>query len=116
MAAASERRAFQLLHLVLGVGLLGTGLDTLVRALRDGHTPLAAVATVVVVASVLFLFPRTLRVGGFTLLVVVLAVVVQRVLRNQWRLDLIVFAAGVWYVVVHGAAWGGVAPRAPTTE
>ena len=116
MAAASERRAFQLLHLVLSVGLLGTGLDTLVRALHDGHTPLAVVATVVVVAAVLFLFPRTLRVGGFTLLVVVLAVVVERVLRSQWRLDLIVFAAGVWYVVVHGAAWGGGAPRAPTSE
>ena len=106
MAAASERRAFQLLHLVLGLGLLGTGIDTLVRALRDGHALLAVVATVVVIAAVLFLLPRTVRLGAGILLLVVLAVVAERLLRGQWRLDLIVFAAGLWYVNVHGAAWG----------
>jgi uncharacterized membrane protein len=107
--AASERRAFQLLHLVLGVGLLGTALDTLVHALRDGQGPLAVVATVAAVGAVLFLIPRTLKVGGTALLVVVLAVLVERTLRGQWRLDLVVFAAAIWLVVVHG----GVRPSKP---
>ena len=106
MTAVSERRAFQLLHLVLGAGLLATGIDTLVRALHEGPAPLAVVATIVVLAAALFLAPRTVRVGGITLLVVVLAVLVEGTLRGRWRLDHIVYAAGIWYVVVHGAAWG----------
>ena len=106
MTAASERRAFQLLHLVLGAGLLATGIDTLVRALHDGAAPLAMVAGIVVLAAALFLYPRTVRAGGITLLLVVSAVLVERALRGQWRLELIVYAAGIWYVVVHGAAWG----------
>jgi len=106
MAAASQRRAFQLLHLVLGVGLLGTAIETLVRALHDGGAPLAAVAAITIVAAALFLVPRTVRLGGSVLLVVVLAVLVERLLRGQPRLDLMVFAAGIWFVMVHGAAWG----------
>ena len=106
MAVASERRAFQLLHLVLGAGLLATGTDTLVRALHDGPAPLAVVAAMVVLAAALFLAPRTVRVGGITLLLVVLAVLAERAFRGQWRLELIVYAAGIWYVVVRGAAWG----------
>ena len=85
---------------------MATGIDTLVRALLDGGAPLAVVASITVVAAALFLVPRTVRLGGMVLLLVVLAVLVERVLKGQWRLDLMVFAAGIWFVVVHGAAWG----------
>ncbi len=111
VAAGSERRAFQVLHLLLGAGLMATGVETLVHALRDGGTPLAVVAAVTVVAAALFLVPRTVRLGGAVLLLVVLATLVERVLRGQWRLDLMVFAAGIWLVAAHGAAWGSSAPH-----
>jgi hypothetical protein len=107
-----ERRAFQLLHLVLGLGLLATGADTLVHALRDGQVPLAGAAAIVVAGSILFLIPRTLRLGGIALLVVVLAALVQGAIHSRARLDFAVFAAGIWFVMEHGAAWGRTTPSA----
>ena len=113
MAASTERSAFRVLHAVLGLGLFGTGVDTLIRSLRDGQTPLALVAIVTSTAAVLFLIPRTVRAGGALLLLVVLTVLAQQTIRGAWRLDLMVFAAAIWLVVARGGAWGPAAAAAP---
>jgi hypothetical protein len=98
-----------LLHVLLGVGLTATGIETLIRALRDSRgvqAPLAAAAAITVVGGILFLLPRTVRVGGALLLLVVLAVFAEQVLRGQWRLEFAVYAAAILFVTVHGAVWG----------
>jgi len=48
---------------------------------------------------------RPVRAGGVLLLAVVLAVLTERSLHGQWRLDLMVYAAGIWLIMAHGAAW-----------
>jgi hypothetical protein len=64
---------------------------------------LAIVAGAEAAAALLFLVPRTLRLGGVLLLAIfAFAVVVHGV---QHELDLLVYAAGVLFVSVHGSAF-----------
>lgn len=108
MAPLQTRRAFQLFHAVLGLGLLAMSVFALGHALRDleDHGHFALVAGLEAVGAVLFLVPRTVRWGGTVLLVVLLASFVTHLARGEWEIQLLVFAAGVWFVVVHGPAWG----------
>jgi hypothetical protein len=111
MAPQQIRRAFMLFHAVLGLGLLVMAHNTLFHALHEhGFGHLALVAGLEFVGAVLLLFPRTLKVGGFALLVVLIPGFVVHLTRGEWELQLLIYAAGVWFVMVHGAAWGRPAP------
>lgn len=110
MAVADARRAYQLFHLALAGGLLFAAVETLIHAfadLRGGHIHLAVVAGIQAVCSLLLLLPRTVRLGGAVLLLIVLVGFADHVTRGEWRVDLLVYAAGVWLVMVRRPAWGG---------
>jgi hypothetical protein len=113
MEGAGHRRAFMLFHLVLGLGLVIASTETLLHALGHvvnhgnyGYIHLIFVAGLETVGALLFLFPATLRVGGVLLLITLLGVWVVQLARGEWRVDLLIYAAGVWFVMAHGAAWG----------
>jgi hypothetical protein len=111
MAAKQERRAFMLLHAVLGLGLLIMGHNALLHALHEhGFGHLTFVAGLEFVGAILLLIPRTLKVGGFALLVVLIPGFILHLTRGEWELQLLIYAAGVWFVMVHGAAWRRTAP------
>ena len=115
MAAPTLRRSFMLFHLVLGLGILAGSIDTLLFALGQSHYQrlhLGTLGTLEAAGAVLFLFPRTLRVGGTLMLLTILGAALVHMLRGQWRPDLLIYAAGTWFVMVHGAAWGA-RPQAP---
>lgn len=111
MAVLNTRRAFQLFHAVLALSLLGMALMGLWHTLPElddpGHRHLALVRGLQALGAVLLLVPRTLRWGGAALLVVLLPGFVNEVAHGDWQLDLLIYAAGVWFVMAHGAAWTG---------
>ncbi|MGB2868780.1 MAG: hypothetical protein WBD36_10030 [Bacteroidota bacterium] len=108
MASLSLRRSFVMFHLVLGLIILMKSLNTVLNVVQ-GHTTnalgshLALLALVEAVAAVLFLIPKTLKAGAWALIVVFL--VAMAVHGIQHELDLLVFAAGVMFIRVHGAAY-----------
>ncbi len=114
MVVPSVRRGFMLFHAVLGLGLLAMSLQALAHALRSlhgDHAHLAFVAGLEAAGAVLLLIPRTVRWGGVALLVVLLPGFVVHLTRGEWELQLLIYAAGVWFVMVHGPAWGGAAAQ-----
>jgi hypothetical protein len=107
MTASNTRRAFQLFHAILGLGLLTMSLFALSHALHDlgGHGHYAFVAGLEALGAVLLLIPRTVRWGGAVLLVVLLPGFAYHLAQGDWEIQLLIFAAGVWFVMVHGPAW-----------
>jgi len=53
-------------------------------------------------AALLFLIPRSLRIGAVTLLLVFAAAFLIHALRLALRADLLVYAGAVAFVAVHG--------------
>jgi len=108
VSSASVRRSFILFHSVLGIGLLVGSIQMLVHALQEMHGThghLVPVAAVEAVGALLFLWPRTLRVGGAILLLMLLGMVAVHAFRGDWPLDFLTYAVGTWYVMVHGSGW-----------
>jgi len=95
------RHAFLLFHLVLGVALLWGSVHTVLHlGPSDPHALI--IGTVEALAAVAFLLPRTMRLGGGVLLAVLALAFVLHAARGEWRPDLLVYAAGVLLVGVHG--------------
>ncbi|HEV2750584.1 MAG TPA: hypothetical protein VGV12_08690 [Gemmatimonadales bacterium] len=109
MVTETLRRSFIAFHLTLGVALLYLSLRTAVQAFvsAGGHSDphVGAVGVVETIGAVLFLVPRTLRVGGALLLLTLGLVLLVHALSGQFRADLMVYAAGTWFVMVHGSGW-----------
>jgi len=110
MATQSTRRAFQLFHAVLALGLLATSLRALWYTLPElgdpGHIHYAFVMALQALGSILLLIPRTVRWGGAALLIVLVPSFIGELLHGDWELQALINAAAVWYVMMHGAAWG----------
>lgn len=107
------RHAFLLFQLVLGAALFWGSVHTVIHlGPSDPHA--LAIGSVEALAAVAFLVPRTMRAGAGVLLVVIALAFVIHALRGEWRPDLLVYAAGVVLVAVHGDARapGGPAARA----
>ena len=95
------RHAFLLFHLVLGVALLWGSVHTVLHlGPSDPHALI--IGTVEALAAVAFLLPRTMRLGAGVLLAVLALGFVLHAARGEWRPDLLVYAAGVLLVGVHG--------------
>jgi hypothetical protein len=107
MTELTVRRSFIALHLTLGVVVLFESVRTLVHALGApaSHLHLGVLATVETIAALLFLWPRTLRIGGGALVVIFLIAVVTHALRGEFSAPLLVYAAAALFVTVHGSAW-----------
>jgi hypothetical protein len=99
------RPAFVLLHITLAL-MLGTG-----GALTAWHaggphaTHLVLLGGFEAVAALLFLFPRTLRLGAGGLLLSCGVAFVAHAAMGQWRGDLLVYMAAVLFVAIHGGAY-----------
>jgi hypothetical protein len=91
----------RLFHLVLGLGLFVMSLETLLHAIHQGHSHLhlALVAGIQAAGAALFLVPKTRKVGGALLLLTLVGALVLHALQREWRLDLLIYAAGVWLVM-----------------
>jgi hypothetical protein len=117
MPPRSLVRAFLGLYVVLGAVVLVESIDTVVAATHGdihGHDRLHALilGSFEVVAAVLFLVPRTMRWGAAGLLVVFLLAFALHTVEGHPPLTLMVYAAGVLFVRVHGVQgyrWSGVA-------
>lgn len=111
MAGLHVRRAFMIFHAVLGGVLLILSHNALFHSLHaHGFGHLTFVAALELVGALLFLIPRTLKLGGITLLVVLIPGFIVHLTRGEWELQLLIYAAGVYFVMMHGAAWGRRAP------
>jgi hypothetical protein len=102
-----------MLHAALGLGLLVATLETFLHAMHEHGGPdlhLGFVIALEGIGAVLFLIPRTLRVGAIALLIVLLGGFAVHVTRGELEVQLLIYAAGVWFVMVHGAAWGAPSP------
>lgn len=107
MAAPNVRRAFMLFHAVLGGGLLIMSHNALFHALHEhGFGHLMLVAALEMLGALLLLIPRTLKIGGVALLVVLVPGFVVQVTHGEWEPQLLIYAAGVYFVMIHGAVWG----------
>ena len=109
MVTTTLRRSFIAFHLTLGFTLLFFSARTAVQALAlgGGHREphIAVLAIIEAVGATLFLLPRTLRIGGSLLLLTLGVAVLVHALSGLLRADLLVYAAGTWFVMVHGAGW-----------
>jgi hypothetical protein len=98
------RRAFVIFHLILGLALLWGSVHTLLHlGPTDPHARI--VGSVEAVGAVAFLIPRTLRFGGVLLMLSIVGAILVHAGMGDWRPDLLVYAAGVALVTVHGSAY-----------
>ena len=67
------------------------------------YLSLVVVGAIEAVAAVLFLIPRTLRIGAIGLLLVFAVVLLIHALQFQFRGDIAIYAAAVLFVAVHGS-------------
>ena len=108
MATPMLRRSFFAFHLTLGLTLLllsaRTALEALAPSAGQVNPHVGLIAGIEAVGAALFLFSRSLRIGGALLLLTLGLAMVVHGLSGQFRGDLLVYAAGTWFVMVHGPA------------
>jgi hypothetical protein len=105
------RRAFVAFHLVLGLALLWGSVHTAVHhGAFDRHARI--IGAVEAIGAAAFLVPRALRFGAALLLFTILGGALLHAARGEFRPDLLVYAAGVLFVAVHGSAYGAVGAKA----
>ena len=104
---ATLRRSLIALHLTLGLVIALESAQTLIHALRatTGHGHLAVLASIEGAAALLFLWPRTMRVGGVVLTATFALAIVAHALRGEFRAPLLVYAVATLFVTMHGSAW-----------
>ena len=109
MVTTTLRRSFIGFHLTLGLALLLFSARTALQAFAPaaGHSEphVGVLAVVEAIGAGLFVFPRTLRLGGALLLLSIGLALVVHGLSGQFRADLLVYATGTWFVMVHGPGW-----------
>jgi predicted secreted protein len=99
-------RAFVVQWWTVGIVLLYLSVRTAYQGIQSwsGHDPhLVVVGSVEALAALLFLIPRTLRIGALGLLFTFAVVFFVHASRLQFRGDLLVYAAVVSFVAVHGS-------------
>jgi len=112
-------RAFVALWWTTGLVIVYLSVKTAYQGLQAGasHDPhVILVGTLEALAAVLFLVPRTLKIGAASLLVILALVFLVHAARLQFRVDLLVYAAAVLFVAVHGsvpASWLRPRGRSP---
>ena len=109
MATTTLRRSFIIFHLTLGLTLLVLSIRTALHALGpgagQGDSHVVVLAILEAFGAALFLLPRTLRAGGMLLLLTIGLALLVHLVSGQFRGDLLVYAAGTWFLMVHGPGW-----------
>lgn len=107
MTSPHLRWAFMVFHGVLAGVLLILSHNALFHSMHThGFGHLTLVAALEMLGALLLLIPRTLKVGGMALLVVLIPGFIVHLTRGEWEPQLLIYAAGVYFIMVHGAAWG----------
>jgi hypothetical protein len=95
---------------VLGGVLIILSHNALFHSLHEhGFSHFTFVAALEMIGALLLLIPRTLKLGALALLLILIPGFIVHLTRGEWELQLLVYAAGVYFVMVHGAAWGRTA-------
>jgi len=102
------RRAFILFHLILAIVIFIESVMTVVHSLHspvDSHLDMILpwFAGLEALAAVLLIIPRTLKIGGWILLVTFAAAIIVHGPLHQ--MPLFAYGAGVIFVMVHGRAY-----------
>jgi hypothetical protein len=111
MPSVSLVRAFVVQWWTVGAVLLYLSVRSMHAGLQGGSghdAHLVLIGGVEALAAVLFLIPRTLRIGAYGLLIVFAVVFLLHALRLQFRGDILIYAVVVLFVAVHGSvpmAW-----------
>jgi hypothetical protein len=109
--------AFFALWVTLGVALFVASVRTLLAALSGtvhgpAHAHLALLAGAEALAALLFLLPRTTRIGAIGLLVTIGIAFLAHAVDGQFPMLLLLYASAVGFVLVHGPVpWGVVFAR-----
>lgn len=111
MSQNTLRRTFVVFHLTLGAVIFIQSVITFWRAAhpqRAGHhnIALAAFAGAEGLAALLFLLPFAVRWAGACLLLIFFAASLIHLAQGEFPSTLLVYAAGVGFVMAHGAAYG----------
>ena len=104
MTARSVHHSFIGLHLTLGLVLLVESARTLVHTMTEhsGNLHLGFLSGTETIAALLFLWPRTLRIGGSVLIAILLVAAGAHAVRGELPGTLLVYAAAVLFVTIHG--------------
>jgi hypothetical protein len=106
MPRVSLVRAFVVQWWTVGIVLLYLSSKTVDAGLTGGGghgAHLVLVGGLEASAAVLFLIPRTLRLGALGLLTVFALVFLIHAFRLQFRGDILIYASAVLFVAVHGS-------------
>lgn len=99
-------RAFLALWWTVGLLLFLYSVRTVIGELSvnggGAHSHVAILAAAEAIAALLFLLPHTMRAGGIGLLVVFLLAFTLHALRGEFASQLLLYAAAVTFIVVHG--------------
>lgn len=111
MNHSTLRRTFIIFHLTLGILVFIESLSTVLRSvggqkIQHFNTVLAVFASMEALAALLFLLPFTMRLAGAALLLIFAAALLFHGLHGEFLSTLLVYAAGVAFVMAHGSAFG----------
>jgi hypothetical protein len=101
-------RSFVALWLVTGGVLFVASLRTIAHAASGPHANphIVILAAMEALSALLFLIPRTMRAGALGLLTTIGIAFLVHTLMGQFRGDLLLYAAAVVFVSVHGSLSG----------
>ena len=107
MAPRSLVRAFLILYVTLGLVVLAQSVQTVIAAhhgaaITPDRLHALLVGAVEAIAALLFLVPQTMGVGANTLLAVFALAFGLHALEGHPNFTLLVYAAGVLFVRIHG--------------
>jgi uncharacterized membrane protein YphA (DoxX/SURF4 family) len=109
MPPRSLLRGFLALWMLTGLMLFIGAVFTLRNVTQPAGHPnphIALIGAVEAVAALLFLIPRTMRIGAVGLIVTIGAALAVHTIVGEFRGDLIVYGAVVTFVAIHGALTG----------
>src|SRR5438093_8989530 len=108
MTGQNVRRAFIVFHVTLAIVVLVQSVVTLVHAVHspmEGHIGMVLpwFAGLEALAALLLLIPKTLKIGGWLLIVIFLAAIAYH--GPLYEAPLVVYLAGLIFIMFHGAAY-----------
>jgi hypothetical protein len=113
--------AFRAFWWTLGVVVLVASVRTCLAALhRNAHGPaeihLALLAGIEAIAALVFLVPRTMRIGGIALLVTFAFAISAHAAAGEFPGQVLLYTAATIFVLAHGPVSPGAHERAAPTK
>ena len=108
MPPRSLMRSFLVLWITTGVVLLVASVRTILDAVSGPHANphIMLLAAIEAISAVLFVVPRTMRAGAMGLLATIAVAFLVHTIMGQFRGDLLIYAAAVLFVSLHGSLTG----------